>query len=151
MSRRSLGGLARDRRAVTAVEFAVVGVGLLTLIFGSIEFGRLLWVRQALQATAIQAARCIGVLATSCAAGGAYSEGKSQTYIIGLAGGWGVAVTAANLVLNPDASTGACSGKMSDVAEVTISYTFQSAVPALLPMLSSKALTGRACFPRQAS
>jgi prepilin-type N-terminal cleavage/methylation domain-containing protein len=80
MSRRSLGGLARDRRAVTAVEFGVVGLALLILIFGSIEFGRLLWARQALQATAIEAARCIGILAASCAAGGAYSQGKSQTY-----------------------------------------------------------------------
>jgi len=49
-----------------------------------------------------------------------------------------------------NATTGACSGLSQTVSQVSISYTFTTAVPGLLTMLSGgEALTAQACFPNQ--
>ena len=150
MMRRARTALRRDRAAVGAIDFALIAAPLLMMVFGTIEFGRLLWVREALQMTAIQGARCIGILASSCTASGAYSQTNTQNYIEGLASTWGVTLTASNLTLTANASSGACSGLSKQVAEVTISYTFQTAVPGVLTMLAGgQALTGHACFSKQ--
>jgi Flp pilus assembly protein TadG len=148
MKRSSRRGFRRDRRAVAAVDFAIVATPLLMLVLGTIEFGRLIWMREALQMTAIQAARCMGVRQPACSAGGEYNQTNTQSYVIGLGNTWGIPLTNANLTLPTGgvASSGVCNG----LAEISISYTFQTAVPGLLTMLSGgKALTGHACFPRQ--
>ncbi len=141
--------LSRDCRAMTSLEFGVVAVALLMFVFGVIEFGRALWARQALETAAAQGARCIGVLASACASGGAYSQTNAQTYIEGLASNWGITLTAANLTLSANATSGACSGLSSHIAQVNITYTFTTTVPNILPMLSNKTLTAQACFPMQ--
>jgi Flp pilus assembly protein TadG len=149
MTRRTR-NLLRDRRGVAALEFALVSIPLMMLAFGTIEFGRLLWTRQALETTAAEVARCIGVLSSSCASGGVYSSGNTTTYAESVASGWGVTLTSTNLTLTASASSGGCSGLGKTLAEVTINYTFETAVPGLLPMLSGgSALTGHACFPIQ--
>jgi len=142
--------LRRFRRAeggAAALEFAVVLAPLLLLIFGVFEFGRLLWVREALQETATAGARCMGMSASSCAASGAYSSAGATTYIQNTAGGWGVTLTAANITLNNNAT---CAGITASkgFSSVTITYTFQSMVPTLVQSLSGgKTLTSTACFP----
>jgi Flp pilus assembly protein TadG len=142
--------LLTDRRGVAALEFALVSIPLMMLAFGTIEFGRLIWTRQALQATAAEVARCIGVLSSSCASGGAYSSTNAATYAEGVASGWGVTLTNADLTMTASSASGACSGLGKTLAEVTISYTYNTAVPGLLPMLAGgSALTGHACFPIQ--
>jgi Flp pilus assembly protein TadG len=142
--------LCRSRRAVAALEFAIVSVPLMMLVLGTIEFGRLLWTMQALQTTAAEGARCMGILASSCASGGAYSAGNTTSYIESLATDWGVSLTTGDFTTLTRTSTNtACSptGGTPNVSEVTISYTFNSMVPGLLSMISSKALTGHACYP----
>lgn len=49
--------LHRDRRGASAVEFALVLPVLLTLLFGTLEVGRLMWVRSTMQFAAEEATR----------------------------------------------------------------------------------------------
>ena len=55
-----LGALARDRGAA-AVEFALVAVLLLTLVFGIAEFGRMWFLQSSLSAAARDGARTMAV------------------------------------------------------------------------------------------
>jgi Flp pilus assembly protein TadG len=142
--------LYHARRGVTALEFAVVAPVLIMLMFGTMEFGRLLWTMQGLQMTAAQAARCMGILASSCASGGAYSSDNTTSYIENAASAWGITLTDSNLtLLTRDSDNTACAPATTTltVSEVTITYTFQTVIPGLLSMLSSNALQGHACFP----
>lgn len=52
-----LGRLARDRRGIAAVEFALLAPVFLGLLLGAVETGRLLWTRSVLQFAAEEAAR----------------------------------------------------------------------------------------------
>jgi Flp pilus assembly protein TadG len=150
VTRRTWSAFGGDRSAVTALEFALLAVPLMILLFGTVEFGLLFWAKEALQMTAIEGARCIGVRAPSCASGGTYSQASATNYIESVASAWGISLTAADLTLTQSTTTGACSGLSASMSEVTINYTFQNAVPGLLTMLAgNNTLTGHACFPKQ--
>lgn len=58
--------LWRDRSGATIVEFALTAPLLLTMMFGIIESGRMMWTYQALQHGAQIAARCAAVDTTLC-------------------------------------------------------------------------------------
>ena len=152
MRRRTLSALRHDRAAMVTLDFALIVVPLFMLIFGTFEFGRLLWIKQALQMTAVAGARCIGVLASSCTSGaGAYNENNTKSYIEGVASNWGISLVAADVVATDNATSGLCSGKSSHIARVTINYTFTTVVPGLLTAIAGDvALTGKACFSKQA-
>jgi Flp pilus assembly protein TadG len=144
---RRLRRFGRAEGGAAALEFAAVLGPLLLLIFGVFEFGRLLWVREALQETATAGARCMGMSASSCAASGSYSSANTTTYIENMANGWGVTLTASNIALNNNAT---CAGVTASngFSSVTITYTFQSVVPTFISSLNGgKALTSTACFP----
>ena len=144
---RTLRLFGRADGGAAAVEFAAVLGPLLLLIFGVFEFGRLLWVREALQETATAGARCMGMSASSCAASGAYNSSSTTTYIENTATGWGVTLTASNITLNNNAT---CAGitATNGFSAVTINYTFQSVVPTFVSSLSGgKTITSTACFP----
>jgi Flp pilus assembly protein TadG len=141
---RRLRRFGRAEGGAAAVEFAAVLGPLLLLIFGVFEFGRLLWVREALQETATAGARCMGMSASSCAASGAYSSANTTTFLQNTATGWGVTLTAANISLN---SAAACAG-VGDFSQVTITYTFQTVVPLIQPLISDP-MSVNACFPNQ--
>ena len=85
----------------TAVEFALVAPMFLMLVFGAIEFGRVLWTEQALQETALAGARCMAIAQGtnpngSCTSSGSYSStGKTKTYMQNVASGWGLTVPSA--------------------------------------------------------
>jgi Flp pilus assembly pilin Flp len=49
--------LLRDRRGVTAVEFAILAPAMITLICGSLELGHMLFARVALEGAVVEAAR----------------------------------------------------------------------------------------------
>jgi Flp pilus assembly protein TadG len=142
--RRRIRRLARDRRGASAVEFALVIGPFMLVLFGVIEFGRLLWTLNALQETAIAGARCMGVLNSACAASGAYSSTNATTFVRSTASGWGVGLTAANVSLNNSTS---CAG-VTNFSQVTITYTFQSVIP-LVSQLASYPISVNACFPNQ--
>ena len=134
----------RSTRASAAVEFAICALLLVSMVVGFTEFGRLIWTTEVLQETASEAARCMGMRAASCAAGGVYSQGNSTDYIVTLAGNRGVTVDAATITLNNAASCGGASG----FSRVTINYRFVTVAPALLTTLGAAfAVPATACFP----
>jgi len=138
--------LLTARDGVVAMEFALISTALMLLTLGTVEFARLLWTQEALDATAIQAARCIGMLSGSCASAGAYSSTNATSYAEQVASGWGVTLSSSNLAMSANEGSGACAG----LSQVSISYTFVTVVPGLLSMLSGgAALTAQACFPHQ--
>jgi Flp pilus assembly protein TadG len=143
--KRTWRNLLAAREGVAAIEFAIVALPLLTLTLGTLEFGRMMWTVEALQETTIQVARCVGLLASSCASGGAYSAANASTYAQQVAGGWGVTLPNAALTISSNEASGACSG----FSEVSISYTFQTVIPGLLSALHGDVLTAQACFPNQ--
>ena len=134
-----------DRRGGAAVEFSAVVLTMFTLLFGVTEFGWYMWTANALEQTAIQGARCMGVLATDCASSAAYSSTKTLSYVRQVASTYGVTVPTAGVVLSTAASCGGASG----FSKVTINYTFTTVVPNLITGLSSVAMTQQACFPNQ--
>jgi Flp pilus assembly protein TadG len=141
------GGFWRANGGAAAVEFAAVLGPLLLLIFGVFEYGRLLWVREALQETAAAGARCMGMSATSCASGGAYDAGAAANYIEGVASTWGVTLTSTNISLNSNTTCAGVSAP-NGFSSVTITYTFQSVVPNVVTSLTGGAnLSSTACFP----
>jgi Flp pilus assembly protein TadG len=138
---------SRAEGGATAVEFAIVVGPLLLLMFGTLEFGRLLWTREALQSAAIAGARCMGILQTSCTTSGAYSSSKSADYVIAEASALKVKITSTNVTTT---NTATCAG-VSGFSQVTISYTFQTALPYFLKALTGGVpLSATACFPNQA-
>ncbi len=104
-----------------------------------------MWTANALQQTAIQSARCMGVVATNCASGAAYSSTNTLSYVQSVASTYGVTVPTAGVTLSRAATCGGASG----FSQVTINYTFRTAVPNLITGLSSVAMTQQACFPNQ--
>jgi Flp pilus assembly pilin Flp len=146
MRRSSRRRFRRGTTGASAVEFALVAVPLILLLVATIEFGRLLWTRQAMQSLAVSAARCMGVPQTACSTSGVYNAGKTTDFIIHGATVLGVDLLPANIVLNGDAS---CES-VADFSTVTISHTFKSVASSLIPGLTNGvSLTTSACFPNQ--
>jgi Flp pilus assembly protein TadG len=135
---------ARDHSGAGAVEFALVIIPFMLVMFGVVEFGRMLWTLNALQETAIAGARCMGVLNTSCASSGAYNAGNTTTYVKSIATGWGVSLATTNITLNNSTACGGVAG----FSQVSISYTFQTVIP-MITSLVGDPLTVNACFPNQ--
>jgi Flp pilus assembly protein TadG len=144
--RRSIRRLRKARNGTVAVEFALLAIPFLMFSFGIIECGRLIWTDEALEATAAIGARCMGVLASSCASSGTYSSTNTQNYIISVASGWNVTLPTSALTLS---TAGTCGG-VAGFSQVTITYTFQTVVPLLLDSLANGvSMSVQACFPNQ--
>ncbi len=136
----------KDRSGATAVEFAMVAPVLLMLVFGILEFGRALWVHNALQQTAIAGARCEGISQSSVASTAACNGSSVTSYVQSVATGWGITVPTSGIVLSSNTTCAGATGFSS----VTINYTFQTAVPQVLGSMSGGVpMTANACFPNQ--
>jgi len=126
-----------------AIEFAflvVPFVGVSTAVF---EAGRAYWTLEALQESAIQGARCIGVKANSCYLSGAYSATSTVAHVRDVASAWGVTVPGSAITVTQNTSCGNVPG----FAEVRISYAFSSVVGKLVPALNNVPLSASSCFP----
>lgn len=145
------GVLRRFRQSVlgaSAVEFALVATPFLLLMVGTVEAGRFIWTRIALQETAIAGARCMGLRTASCGTSGTYSSSLTSSYIINTARGWALTLTSANVTLTNGTT---CDGQ-AGFSRVAISYTFQTAVPQLLGAFKNGVpLSATACFPNPAT
>jgi Flp pilus assembly protein TadG len=137
--------LARHAGGGAAVEFSLVMMALFLVLFGITEMAWYMWTANALQQTAIQAARCMGVLNSSCASGGAYSSTNTNSFVRSVASTYGITVPTAGITLSTVATCGGASG----FSQVTINYTFTTVVPNLVTGLSSVPLTESSCFPNQ--
>ncbi len=137
-------GLAQARQATTAVEFAICALAMVLMVVGFVEFGRLTWTFEVLQDAASEGARCMGLRSSSCAAGGVYSATNTSSYIVSLATSRGVTITSAAIALNNAATCGGAGG----FSQVTITYAFTTAAPALLTSLANGfSVPATACFP----
>lgn len=149
MSGEKLQRLASVRDGATAAEFALVLPMFLMLVFGAIEFGRLLWTKEALQETAIAGARCVAIAQGSnptsspCASSGSYSATTAKSYIQRVASGWGLSLPSSGISPDP-AGSGGCLG----LSQVTLTSTFNSVVPNLVHLAAGGiTLTASACYP----
>lgn len=66
--------MAGDRRANTAVEFALTAPAFFAFVFGIIYMGYALWMQNALDYSAAAAARCASLNGHACAAAGNVSQ-----------------------------------------------------------------------------
>jgi len=117
---------------------------MMLIVVGFIEFGRLVWTFEVLQDVASEGARCMGLGANACAAAGVYSAASTRSYVVTLATSRGVVITAATVALNNAAICGGASG----FSQVSITYEFTTAAPALLTSLvNGFTVPAAACFP----
>ncbi len=118
-----------ETRGSAFLEFSLALPVLLMLTFGTLDFGRLFWIKMTMNRTASAAARCFALNKNTCP-----SVGTAETYALQQI--WGVSnVTFA-------AAAAACG------AQVTASYDFIFVVP-WWPGASTLALSATACYPRQ--
>ncbi|WP_010544108.1 TadE/TadG family type IV pilus assembly protein [Sphingomonas elodea] len=134
MKRRTL---PHDQAGATAIEFALLAPVFLALLFGIVEVGRLLWVKQVLTETAYSTARC-AALAAPCKA-----AADVQSFAAARALRWGLKLDAALVAYAPNIT---CDGNAASM-QVTISYGFASPLTGFLPMLPTT-VQGRGCFPK---
>ena len=136
----------------TVVEFALVASMFLTLMFGCVEFARLLWTEMALQQTAMSGARCMAIAQGSiqnsfCSSAGSYSVSTTTSYIQTTASGWGLTLAASDIALDQAAS---CGG-ISNSSQVTLTTTFRTPVPQLVQLAAGgTSLSAAACYPNNA-
>ena len=141
--RRPLARFAAAASGATAVEFGILAVPFLMIVCGTMEFGRVMWTREALEQTAITGARCMGLSQSSCGMGGVYSAGMTQNYVIAQATQWGVTLTSDNIMLDNSATCGGVAG----FSQVKLAYTFKTVLPQLINALANADLKAVACFP----
>jgi Flp pilus assembly protein TadG len=137
--------LVEDAGGASAVEFAIVVPMFLLVIFGIVEFGQYLWTSSVLQQTAVQTARCMGVLQSQCASAGVYSSSNSTGYGQTVAAGYGLGLANSNFTLSRAAS---CAG-VTGFSQVTVSYRFYAVVPVVTAMMGGVPMTATACFPNR--
>lgn len=144
MIRSSLSALCRAREGNAAIEFAMVLPMFLALVFGAVEYGRLLWTEQALQEAATIGARCWAIPQSACASGGSPSATNTKSYIQQVAGNWGLSIPTSGITLNQNVS---CGGAGS-FSTVSITTTFTSVVPKIVLLSASGlSLNATACYP----
>jgi Flp pilus assembly protein TadG len=135
--------IGQDCAGTVAIEFALVAPLFLMLLFGSVEFGRLLWTKQALQEAATAGARCMGIAQSSCA-----SASQTQTYVQQVARGWGISLSTAAITAS---NTATCGGSTAAFSQVSIASTFSSAASTLIRLARSISLSASACYPNNPS
>lgn len=128
--------LARDRRAVVALEFAVVAPFVVFLLLAIIEVAVLGWTQVVLQFTAGQTARCVAIGSTACT--------DPQQFAVNLANEWLFpdAVAANGVSVTASAS---CSTAPGVYTKVTVTAQFAGTTP-LPGILGGGALSAQSCF-----
>jgi Flp pilus assembly protein TadG len=129
-----------------AIEFAFLAVPFIGVTTAAFEAGRAYWTLEALQDSATQGARCVGIHVDSCYSSGAYSATSTVAHIQDVAKSWGVTIPASAITVTQDTSCGNVPG----FAEVRISYTFSSVAGKLVPAANNVPLSASACFPDNA-
>ncbi len=144
VKRRRCAGPLADRRGSTAVEFAILAPVLLTLMFGGLEYARLLWTWQALQITGDETARCVAIGNSACAAASTYAVTTATNN-----GAIGLVAANVQIANQPPAITkaSACNRPAGTTeVQVTLSLPFSSVAGTLIPALR-QTLTTSSCYP----
>jgi Flp pilus assembly protein TadG len=139
---RHAGPWRADRRAAAALEFALVASVFIVLVLGELEFGRLIWILQALQVTGQQTARCVAIGSSLCASPASYAVTVATARGV-------VGLTAANVQVTTVTGTGnaACNSPANNsMVEVRITLAFSSAAASLLPGINQN-IVSLSCYP----
>ncbi|MDT8853721.1 pilus assembly protein [Paracoccaceae bacterium Fryx2] len=139
---RAIARIWHCRSGTAAIEFAFVIGPLMLLMFGAIEVARLVWVRKAIDESAISGARCMGIKAAACATADHVDPVATKAHIRKQAGSWGLSLASSMIELDEAAGCGEPTGGFSSVI---ISYQFNS----VLTLLTGPRLSFEACFPNQ--
>lgn len=129
--------LLRDRRGVTAVEFALVAPAFMMFMFLIIDGARAVWTYQTLQEVASNTARCAALGVTGCK-----TAPEVQSYAVARAAATGVKLTAGAVTLTSAATCSSVAG----MTKVAIASSYQGATTKLLPS-SVSTLSTESCFP----
>ena len=120
------------QRGTTTVEFAIVGLLVITLLFAIIEFGRILFTLNMLQEGARRAARVAAVCAVSNPANPAVANAAVFTDLPGF--------STANVVVEYLDQNGASTGNFSSIRYVRVrivNYSLPIAIPFINPTFNA--------------
>ncbi len=144
IARRRVQSAMGDRAGGALIEFAVALPVFVMLLFGIFEFGRTLWIQNALHYSVQQAARCATINVTLCGNGTSATQSQVQAFAAGLAGA-GIPTSA--FCLNSG-----CTSPFPTAPTACSSFNFVSAAYTLnlnIPYMSlNPTLTAQACFPK---
>jgi Flp pilus assembly protein TadG len=141
--------LARDRRAVTALEFALLLPFFVMLLFTLFEFGSALFIQFALQHAVVGAARCASNFSTVGSMGGTPADCSTSSNIQTVASqqGFGLALPTGDFTvcLNQSSCPSVGTGSFTGFNCVSGAYPFTVGVP-FLPITTLN-LTAASCYP----
>ncbi len=133
MTRRRWRELATGRQGATTVEFAIVIMAMILLVFGIIEWGRLLWTRQIVMHAADMAGRCASIGSPRC-----NGSNTPASYAASVAAKDGITLPVADVTYTPP--VGKCtsvSGGSMQYYQISVSYAFHSPLTHLLQLPAS--------------
>ena len=120
--------LIASRSGSTAVEFALVSLALFTVLYGSLEFCRMVWTQAALNFAVQEAARCASVTPAICGASAQITAYAAKE------------IAPAYVPASAFAASTSTCGHL-----VTASFVYPFVVTGLMP--SAPTLAASACFP----
>ena len=137
----------RSRSGSSAAEFAITLVPLMTLVFGVLEFGRLIYQQNGLQELAVETARCAATYAAGCSDGtGVFSATATAAFVQAGATARSVTIVPSKVAVTRTATCGGVSG----MSQATLSSAFVTSMPAFLTSLAGGvAINATACYPNQ--
>ena len=130
--RRRLQGFAADASGSTLIEYAYVSGVLMVLMYGVLEFGRVIYVQNALQQAASLAARCAAIDTNNCG-----TSTQVTAYAATQASAFLTVPSTAFTVTSPDPTCG---------KQVTATYNFSFDIPFYQSI--SLDMTATACQPK---
>ena len=142
--------MLRGQRGTTTVEFAIIGTVLMTVLFAMIEFGRALFVMNALTEVTRRAARVATVCPVNDPAGasaGVFGDGDGRSTVVN-------GLTTANLAIeyldqagNVVADPVGGFGSIRYVRARIVNFTHQLVIPFVMPSIAMPAFP--AVVPRE--
>jgi Flp pilus assembly protein TadG len=134
--------MKRRERGSTALEFAFVITPFLLLVFGGMEYARMLWTWQALQSAGDQTARCVAIGSLDC------PSASQTTYAVNAAKNYGASALVASgvRIVNPSTGTPCNPATGNTDVAVTLTMSFTSPAGTLIPGLT-RTLTTVSCYP----
>ena len=130
--------LGPDRRAVLSLEFALVTPVFLLLLIGIIEASLMLWTWQALDAVAIDTARCVAIGSTLCS--------SPQSYAVQQASVYGIASMTSSEVTVVTGSKNCSAPSGTTMVQASVALPFTTLTSFLAPLFPST-LNATACYP----
>jgi Flp pilus assembly protein TadG len=123
---------SNDRRGATSIEFAVGALVMAMMLFGIVEWGRLLWTRQIIMHVSDMTARCYSISSPQCS-----GTSTPASYAVSLAAADGLTISASNVTTGSAPTCTSQTGGNLQYYAISITYNFVSPVTALLSLPAS--------------